>query len=398
MRIGIEAFRIFRKNKHGMDVVAIESIKKLQVLDKVNSYFIFCFNDSFNHEIFETENFRIIHIPKIPSPVAEQFLLPLLAIKYKLDLLHSTGNTSPLFLHCKRIITLHDVIYLESSKNYSGGTLYQRIGNRYRRFVVPYVIPKADKVITVSENEKEIIKNLFPNLKSEIQVIPNACAAHFTKKSAELSLGSSLKYNLPNLPYYLVHGNTDPKKNTENVLKAIHLLHKKGKLKRKLVITDISRFEIDKIIKRCELDGIQDLLCITNYVHNTDMPDLYSRAFLFLYPSKRESFGIPILESMACGTAVITSNCSSMPAISGDAALYADPNSPESIAACITKLETDKRLMAFLIKNGKQQLQNFNWTTSVSKLLNCYQSMKAEQVVSPKGTLLNKKGQPLLSS
>ncbi|MBK9638520.1 MAG: hypothetical protein IPO63_12175 [Bacteroidetes bacterium] len=101
MRIGIEAFKIFRKNKHGIDIVALEQIKRIQYLDRENIYFVFCFKDVDNFVLEGTENVKIIKIPRIPSPLAEQFLLPFLAIKYNLDILHSTGNTSPFFVHCK---------------------------------------------------------------------------------------------------------------------------------------------------------------------------------------------------------------------------------------------------------------------------------------------------------
>ena len=75
MRIGIEALKIFRKNKHGMDIVALEQIKRIQYLDRENTYFIFCFKDSYNFILEGTENVKIIKLPRIPSPIAEQFLL-----------------------------------------------------------------------------------------------------------------------------------------------------------------------------------------------------------------------------------------------------------------------------------------------------------------------------------
>lgn len=372
MRIGIEAFNIFRKKKHGMDIVALEQIKRIQYLDRENTYFIFCFQDSDHFILESTENVKIIKLPKMPSPIAEQFLLPLIAIKYKLDILHSTGNTSPLFLHCKRIITLHDIIYLRKELLPKGGSTYQKIGNAYRKLIVPLVLPKATTIFTVSETEKIEITKTLPQLKNRISVIYNACSSNFSIKPEQSTLASKLKYNLPNEPYYLMHGNTDPKKNTINTLIAFHHLMKEGKLKRKLVLTDIKQSEINRIIKKFNLDGLMDYIHLTNYVNHENMVDLYNRAFAFLYPSIRESFGLPILEAMSCGTLVITSNCSCMPEIANQAAMLVDPLDPKSMASGIDKIENDEQLRLELIEKGTQRSKDFSWSDSTKKLIKLY--------------------------
>jgi glycosyltransferase involved in cell wall biosynthesis len=372
MRIGIEAFKIFRKNKHGIDIVALEQIKRIQYLDRENQYFIFCFKDTDLFVLESTANVKIIKIPRIPSPIAEQLLLPFLAIRYQLDILHSTGNTAPLFLHCQRVITLHDIIYLRKDLQLKGGSTYQRIGNAYRKLIVPLVMPKAKTIFTVSETEKSEILKTLPALKDRISVIYNACSSNFTIKPEQSTLASKLKYNLPNEPFYLVHGNTDPKKNTTNTLKAFHHLLTEGKLKRKIVLTDLKENEVNKIIKKHNLTGLKEHILIANYVKHEYMPDLYNRAFLFLYPSIRESFGLPILEAMSCGTPVITSNCSCMPEIAGDAAYLADPFDPVSIASGIKKIDTEERFRLDLIEKGLRRSKDFSWSEATKKLISLY--------------------------
>src|SRR5690606_10873068 len=113
MRIGIEAQRIFRKEKHGMDMVAVELIKNLQKLDKVNEYFIFVNPDEDTSTIKPEANFTIVPLSKSPYPIWEQIHLPRAVKKYQLDLLHCTANTAPLQLNIPLILTLHDIIYLE---------------------------------------------------------------------------------------------------------------------------------------------------------------------------------------------------------------------------------------------------------------------------------------------
>ncbi|MBK7966066.1 MAG: glycosyltransferase family 4 protein [Bacteroidetes bacterium] len=357
-----------------MDIVALEQIKRIQYLDRKNLYFIFCFQDTDIFVLESTSNVKIVKLPRIPSPIAEQFLLPFLAIKYQLDILHSTGNTSPLFLHCKRIITLHDIIYLREDLQLKGGSTYQRIGNAYRKFIVPLVLPKATSIFTVSESEKSEISSTLPQLKDRIAIINNASSSNFTPKPEQSTLASKLKYNLPNEPFYLVHGNTDPKNNTTNTLIAFHHLLMEGKLKRKIVITDLKLSEVSKIIKKYNLVGLKDHIHLTNYVNHEYMPDLYNRAFVFLYPSIRESFGLPILESMSCGTPVITSNCSCMPEIANEAALLVDPFDPKGMAKGIEKIDNDENLRLELIKKGFNRCKDFSWSESTKKLIELYKN------------------------
>ena len=112
MRIAIEAQRIFRRKKHGMDFVALESIRELQRLDKVNDYYILV-SPGEDRCIEETSNFHIVEV-KMPSyPLWEQIGLPLAIRKIKPDLLHCTSNTDPLFCNVPLILTLHDFIFME---------------------------------------------------------------------------------------------------------------------------------------------------------------------------------------------------------------------------------------------------------------------------------------------
>ena len=115
MRIGIEAQRLFRKHKHGMDRVALELIRNLQVIDTKNEYFIFVKPDQDNTAIKQTENFKIVEIPGGPYPWWEQFKLPRIAKLHNCDILHCTSNTAPYSKKIPLITTLHDIIYMEGS-------------------------------------------------------------------------------------------------------------------------------------------------------------------------------------------------------------------------------------------------------------------------------------------
>ena len=126
MRIGIEAQRIFRKNKHGMDYVVLQEIKELQLLDTENEYYIFV-KPGEDRCIDETKNFHIIEV-KCPSyPLWEQVALPYAARKHNVDILHCTSNTAPIICNTPLVLTLHDIIFLEP-RDTNNKSFYQNLG------------------------------------------------------------------------------------------------------------------------------------------------------------------------------------------------------------------------------------------------------------------------------
>ena len=151
MRIGIEAQRIFRKNKHGMDYVVLEEIKQLQKIDKKNEYFVFVAPGE-DHCLTDTRNIHIMEIGNGFYPIWEQLALPRAIKELNLDMLHCTSNTAPLRCKVPLILTLHDIIFLEA-RDRSNHSFYQNLGWFYRRLVVPRILKNCKRIITVSEFE-----------------------------------------------------------------------------------------------------------------------------------------------------------------------------------------------------------------------------------------------------
>lgn len=379
LRIGIEAQRIFRPKKHGMDIVALELIRNLQEIDTQNEYFIFVKPDSDNQIIKETNNFKIISINFGPYPLWEQIALPYIARKFNLDVLHCTSNTAPLIKCAKSlVVTLHDIIYLEKV-NLSKGTMYQIIGNLYRRWNVPKMLEKANQIITVSDFEKDRINNHFNLKPGKVHTIYNSAGEHFKKSFSKDEISNfRIKYNLPE-NYVLFLGNTDPKKNVIGVLSALAILFKENKIKNKLVMLDINRDYFHKILTEVNCPELEKHITFSGYIPNAEMPALYAGANYFLYPSLRESFGIPILEAMSCGLPVITSETSSMPEVAANAALYCNPFVPETIADAMHKMNTDLTLHAILSQRSKERASEFSWKTNAIQTLDLYNKIVDKQ-------------------
>lgn len=371
MKIGIEAQRIFRPKKHGMDMVALELVKHIPEVDSKNEYVVFVKDDEDKACLPSFANIEVQVLPKASYPVWEQWLLPKAAKKAGVELLHCTSNTAPVFPGMPLVITLHDIIYLEKL-HFKEGTAYQRFGNLYRRWNVPAVVEKAEKIITVSEFEKNRICDHFGFETNHVAAVYNGVSRHFQRvNQPELLKAARDKYNLPD-KYMFFLGNTDPKKNVAGVLKALSQLKAKRQLPCKLLMLDINRDYLQRIASEIGDPGILDDITFTGYVPNKDLPAIYSQAELFLYPSLRESFGIPMIEAMRCGVPVITSLTSCMPEVAGGAALLCDPFEPTSIADAIVELVSNTAKREELIQLGLSRSQHFSWVENARQTIDIY--------------------------
>lgn len=382
LRIGIEAQRLFRAHKHGMDIVALELIKHLQQIDQENEYFIFVKPDEDHAVLPAAPNFHIVEIPGGPYPVWEQVLLPRAAQQAGVQLLHCTSNTAPLRTGIPLVLTLHDIIYLEPI-DWRRGSWYQRAGNLYRRWNVPRVVPQCQRVLTVSAFERERIVQRLAGPSTQVQVVYNSAGQQFRSITDGAALAAAqARYGLPERFIFFL-ANTDPKKNLRGVLQALIVLKRQGQLAVKLVMLDYPKSALSAILRELNAPELWADILLCGYVPNQELPLIYNLAEIFLYPSLRESFGIPILEAMACGTPVITSNSSSMPEVAGGAALLIDPLQPETIAAAILRLQNNPAERAALVAKGLVRVRQFSWRETARQVRQVYEEVAAAAQASP---------------
>ena len=367
MKIAIEAQRIFRPNKHGMDFVALETIRELQKIDHENEYFIFV-SPGPDHCLNESDNMHIVELRCPSYPLWEQVALPRAVARVRPDLLHCTSNTAPVKCPVPLVLTLHDIIFLEKRQS-SSRSLYQEMGWHYRRLVVPRILSECRKIITVSNFECNRIREALNLPKDRLTAVYNGYSPHFRQMPPAPEIVH--KY-IPSDDYLFFLGNTDPKKNTPRVLKAYGLYLRQSKHKRPLLIADLKEEAIDGILSAEGIKEVKPYLSFPGYIPNADLAALYNGAFAFLYPSLRESFGIPMLESMACGTPVIAGNTSAMPEIAGEGALLADPLDENDIARKILLLEEDDTFYQQQADYGLERVKLFSWRKSAEALLKIY--------------------------
>ena len=246
---------------------------------------------------------RLWHRARVPLSV-ERFV-------GKVDLFHATDFVlPPLKPRTRSILTVHDLSYIHVPEAAS-----PRL-QRYLEMVVPRSISRANHILADSQATKADIINQYKTAPEKITVLYSGVDARF-KPVTEPEDRIRQKYNLPDAPYIVSVGTVQPRKNYARLVQALAVLRQK-KHNIHLVIAGGKGWLEDEMYSIIQQTGMEPYVHLIGYVDDDDLPALYSHAVLSAFPSLYEGFGLPILESMACGTPVITSNISSLPEVAGE--------------------------------------------------------------------------------
>jgi len=240
---------------------------------------------------------------------------------------------------------------------------------------VPRTIARADHIITISENSKKEIVDYYNVDPEDVSIVTPAIdhAEYYPRSETEISTLKQ-KYGLPE-HYFFFTSTLEPRKNVQGLLDAYAALPDKIRNKYGLVLAGMKGWVDHEIQLR--LDKYRSLNIIrTGYVDDSDLPGMYSGASLFIFPTFYEGFGIPPLESMACGVPVITSNNSSLPEVMGNAGVLLDDLSGESIRDAIVALINNPEEQAKLRAEGLKQAAKFSWKISAQNFIAVLEKVK----------------------
>jgi len=218
-------------------------------------------------------------------------------------------------------------------------------------------------------------------------VVYNSYGESFNDYHPEMDQIVKEKYQLP-AKYLFCLGNTSPKKNLSNILKAYYRYLDRNEEKLPLVLADHSPGDLFLFLNSANTK-YKPYIRFIGYVSNDEIPSIYKNSELFLYPSIRESFGIPILEGMKMGTPVITSNISCMPEIAGKSAYFVDPFDVKSITKGIEVLLHNTKVKTAIVERGLQRVKNFSWEKSARQTLEIYEKVYEESQKRKKHFSLN---------
>jgi len=372
MKIAINTLPLY-KTKVGMGRYIVELVNNVPDLDKLNNYLFYVSKENKKFFDLNKKNVEVIEIPSILTPpfvkiLWEHFILPISLRKNKVDLYHAPGFVLPLFdvlssKKMKKIITVADMTFFSHSRLHVG------LKNKYFRILMPASIKKADRIITISENTKKDVLAHIRIGEKKVVSIHLAVDDIFTPKKESETIAVRNKYNITS-PYILFVGMLEPRKNLEGLLKAFASI--KDKVKHKLVIVGKVGWKYDHIFNLINELNLKKNVIFTGYVPDHDLPALYSNATCFVYPSFYEGFGIPVLEAMACGCPVITSDNSSLKEIAGNAAILVNPHDIDEIKDAILELIANKDKRNMFKHKGLKQIKMFSWKKMAKKTISLY--------------------------
>ncbi|MBP5723518.1 MAG: glycosyltransferase family 4 protein [Bacteroidales bacterium] len=238
---------------------------------------------------------------------------------------------------------------------------------KYYQKYFPQYAQKATRIATVSEFSKNDIHTLYTIPLEKIDVVYNGVSSSFQPLLDVEKLIIKQKYT-NSADYFVYAGTLHPRKNIEGLFAAFKIFKEKTQSTMKLVIVGESMFLAKTIQKAYDKHPYKKDIVFTGRVSDKDLNYLLGSAFAMTYVPFFEGFGIPILEAFACNIPVITSNCTSMPEVAGEAALLCDPTNVESIANAMIQLYSNKDLPQKLIAHSQEQLQKFTWDKTAELL------------------------------
>ncbi len=373
MRIGIDARSVLKK-RTGVGTYTYNLIQNLSRLDRENRYVLF-----YSHHL----NVRP-YIPEIENPNFENrfFRIPnkLLNLSWgtiklpkidwlvgKVDIYHSPNYNLNILARGKSVMTIHDLNFLA----YRQFTISS--GRWHYAFKIKNYAQKVDAIIADSFSTKNEIMKYLKIPEDKIHVIYLGCSQAFQPLAADEKLRTTEEKFKIKGNFILYVGTLEPRKNLKGLIQAYAQTQAKNEFL--LVLAGGKGWKYEHIFRLVEKLKLQDRVIFTGYVPEDDLPGLYKRASLFVYPSYYEGFGLPPLEAMACGLPVIVSNSTSLPEVVGDAGVYVDPYDIRQMSATIDTVLSDSDLLETLRRRGPERAKLFSWEKTAIETLKLYQRL-----------------------
>lgn len=290
--------------------------------------------------------------------------LPWICARDRYDVLFlPSGRRLPYWTPCPRVATIHDMAPLHVQEK------YDRLHMFYNLRVMPLIIRRLSWVLTVSEcSKRDLIEYAHVNA-DRIAVVPNAVDAdrYYPRDKQAAGERVAQRYGV-RLPYILYIARIEhPGKNHVRLIQAFERLKTAEDLPHQLVLVGSDWSRVDEVHRVAEGCRFRNDIVFTGFASTEDLPDLYSGAEAFVFPSLFEGFGIPVLEAMASGVPVACSNTSSLPEVAGDAGVLFNPNDVESIEGAMRRILTDQGLRDRCARRGIERAKGFTWKNTAER-------------------------------
>lgn len=360
--IGIDASRSNTKQKTGTEYYSYELIKNIVKFDEYNFRLYSKEPITYLEKRSNVEN-KAMSFPRLWSQIrlsAEIYQNPP-------AVLFEPAHTIPLYHGKKTIVTLHDLGFKYFPE------LYTPLERMYHNYCMNFSVRHATKIIAISNATRDDLVKLYGAKKDKISVIYHGFDKErfFPAKSQPSDEIKALQ------PYIFFIGRIEAKKNIKNLVKAFGRLRQDSTIKQKLVLAGRPGYQYEEIKK--EIDSLpreirKDVIEL-GYVYDEQVGELTRHASLFAFPSRFEGFGMPLIETMACGVPIVASNTTSIPEILSDAGLMSDPDDIEELAKNMGIVIKNQNIRNDLIKKGLKRSSEFSWEKCARETLSVIKSV-----------------------
>jgi len=310
-------------------------------------------------------------VPVSSSPLKRlTWDLPHIVRRENVDVLHVT-YTGPMAVSCPLVVSVHDVSFKHMPEWFSArdrAVLEVGVGLTLRR---------ADRVVTISEHSRREIARYYGMDADCIAVTYLAANEAFRPQSPDAARAAVEESLGVAPPYILALGNIQPRKNLDRLVAAYARLRRDYAVEQSLVLVGQPHWRSGRIMDRIRNENLESHIHCTGYVPEDLLPAVYSAADIFVYPSLYEGFGLPILEAMACGTAVVTSNTTSLPEVAGNAAEYVDPTDIDDMARGMAAVLKNPEYRQSLAENGPRRARGFTIQKTAEETRRIYHDLAA---------------------
>ncbi|MFH1155349.1 MAG: glycosyltransferase family 1 protein [Pseudomonadota bacterium] len=317
---------------------------------------------------------KIAMIWKLPAPVVFalrtmhwlkfETTLRHVCKRNKFDIYHETGFIPAAISTIPTIYNIYDLSLIEYRSTHPRERVW------FYEFMNPRRLRFANHILTLSDFIRQEICSTFLLPASKVSAIPLAPANHFFPRSAEQIAKAAGKFKITG-GYLIFVGSLEPRKNLPVLIQAI----KRCKTDKPLLLVGWEGWGDKSWMQTIRESGLSQRIILSGYVDDENLACLYSGATALVYPSLYEGFGLPVLEAMACGCPVICSKTSSLPEVTGDAALLIDPQRPDELADAIDRVAADPSLRLSMAQKGQVQAGLFSWRETARKTLNVFETL-----------------------
>jgi glycosyltransferase involved in cell wall biosynthesis len=301
----------------------------------------------------------------------EQVLLPRKCKKLGIDAIYSFHYTMPYLTRIRRVVTVPDMTF------YLFPRMHEKIKRIYFKTFIPLSLKKSCNIVTISESTRDDMLKQFKKLDGRKVAVVHLGVTQALPVPENRAKECLEGFGLEAGKYLLYLGTLEPRKNITAIVEAFHNVVTKepsAAVSYKLVIAGGKGWFYESVFETVKCYGLEERVVFTGYVEEEVKEVLLQSAYLFVYPSFYEGFGLPVLEAMAHGVPVITSNVSSLPEVAGDAALLIDPYNRDEIAEAMLKLLSERPLYDELSQKARKRADRFSWQHTAQQILSLLSS------------------------